>query len=135
MGNFFFKTIAEWYNSEINDSRLQYWNNLKNEYPELLNGINQPNDIPPHAGKIILDSNSKYMTVEPFTFDFKIPDPYINNIFLFPLSDLIYDKFTVITKLESITGRKADPKIIEGYVKYLNKQEELVKTKMPWVTI
>ena len=56
------------------------------------------------------------------------------NIFYLPMSDIIHNRNKTLLTLAQITNSKITPRIVETYNNFLRIQEELVRTKMPWVT-
>jgi hypothetical protein len=68
-----------------------------------------------------------------FTRDFPIPEQYKNNIFHINVYDIIHNRDLVLELISKITNKPILPSIVQYYDAYLTKQEELVKTHMPWL--
>jgi hypothetical protein len=67
--------------------------------------------------------------------DLKCPEQYSKNVNVLPMYDIIHSKMKTLTLLSQLTNKPITEKIIETYDKYIEAQEELVRTKMPWVTV
>jgi hypothetical protein len=65
----------------------------------------------------------------------KCPEQYSKNVNVLPMYDIIHNKMRTLTLLSQVTNKPITEKIIETYDKYIEAQEELVRTKMPWVKV
>jgi hypothetical protein len=129
-GNFFFKTICDTFPG----SDIQ-WKNIKNTH-QYLQEYADPRILPVDvAQEYIINCSHSWplQGAEFFTDDFSIPDKYVDNVTKIKMHDLIHDPDKVLQTLSSVTGSEIRPDIVEYYQNYLDKQSELVKTKMPWL--
>ena len=67
--------------------------------------------------------------------DIKCPEQYSKNVNVLPMYDIIHNKIRTLTLLSKVTNKPITEKIVETYDKYIEAQEELVRTKMPWVKV
>jgi hypothetical protein len=134
-GNLFFKTLVDDYYNEEELNGKTIWEEFKMRRSNTAlfknNNIETPLDLPQSDIKMLL---SRFISSTSNTFRDKntIDRP---NVFYLPMSDIIHNKNKTLKMLEQITNRKVTPLIIETYNKFLLAQENLVKTKMPWVTV
>jgi hypothetical protein len=131
-GNLFFKTIVDEYYNEKNLNGKTTWEEFKERRSGRAlfknNNIETPLDLSQGDIKTLL---SKFIsTNNNFSSENIIDRP---NVFYLPMSDIIHNKNKTLNMLANITNRKVTPSIIEIYKKFLTAQEELVRTKMPWV--
>jgi hypothetical protein len=133
-GNLFFKTLVDEYYNEENPNGKTIWEEFKERRSgtELFknNNIETPLDLSQGDIKMLL---SRFISPNnKFSSKNIIDRP---NVFYLPMSDIIHNKNKTLKMLEQITNCKVTPFIIETYNKFLSTQENLVKTKMPWVTV
>ena len=67
--------------------------------------------------------------------DLKCPVKYSKNVNVIPMYDIIHHKNKTLMLLSQITKQPITEKIIEIYNTYLNAQDTLIKTKLPWVRV
>lgn len=138
------------------DHRFPVFDNLFSIYPKCKNIIISftPKDVPRIKGntfyKLKLLKSNSLETVQDFNtykhniaaieekfmnLDLKCPVEYSKNINVLPMYDIIHHKEKTLMLLSQVTQRPITKKITEIYNQYLEAQDELVRTKMPWVTI
>ena len=134
-GNIFFKTMVDAYYDEDRLDGKQIWEKfkLKRESTNFFknNNIDTPEDLTISQIKHLL--STRYLSTDNNYYNVNIIDR--PNVFYLTMSDIIHNKNKTLKMLEQITNRKVTPFIIETYNKFLSAQENLVKTKMPWVIV
>ena len=133
-GNLFFKTLVDEYYNEENLNGKTIWEEFKIRRSDVElfknSNIETPLDLSQSDIKMLL---SRFISPNNnFRGENIIDRP---NVFYLPMSDIIHNKNKTLKMLEQITNCKVTPLIIETYNKFLLAQENLVKTKMPWVTV
>ncbi len=130
IGNLFFKTIC--------NSKTEYnepWEKLKINH-SYLKKYQCPDDVPTELiGEYVKEVTASYedlFIVSPFKSDSEVPkDCKIDTIAYY---DLIHNPEKVLLKLAQLTDREIPNQVRSMYQNYIDLQENLVKTKMPWVS-
>ena len=65
--------------------------------------------------------------------DYPVPEEYKNNVLRIRFYDLIHNSNLVLNQLSALTNKPILPGVEQFYAKYLEAQDTLVKTKMPWL--
>lgn len=129
-GNLFFKTLVQEFPKSLTVwEDLQHKHSYFKDYPD-------PRDVPVELSERYIKEWSRcwpFADVEFFMNDFPIPEKYKNNLFHINVYDIIHNRDIVLETLSNITNKPIVPSIIQYYDAYLAKQEELVKTHMPWL--
>ena len=129
-GNLFFKTLVENF-----PKSLERWKKIQQEH-SYLNEYDDPNDLPIELSERYIKQFSSHWPLPNtafFTSSYNIPEQYKENIFYINVYDIIHNRDMVLETLSKITNKPILTSIIEYYNAYLAKQEELVKTHMPWL--
>lgn len=132
-GNLFFKTVIDSYYDEQNPNGKTAWEDLKNSRSDFFKkwNINVPEDLTPVITRLLLE---RYLFINNSFYEKNLPTIDMPNIFYLPMSDIIHNRNKTLLTLAQITNSKITPRIVETYNNFLRIQEELVRTKMPWVT-
>jgi hypothetical protein len=135
-GNLFFKTVIEEYYNEKDPNGKEQWNKLKSRFLNFFeeNNINIPEDLTYKTSQLLISKmfSLNYFSVSPWV---NPPWPARENVFYIQSSDVIYNKNKILSLMSQITNCEMPTNIVEYYDEYLLAQEELVKTKMPWVKV
>jgi len=129
-GNFFYKARAEYY--DPNNS--QWWDEWKNRHQPLFSEIDDPRDMPLDIAEKFL-RNDTYLISPFYDNNAVIPTEYADKVFHIKMTDIIHNRDLVLDQISHITKKEIPQGVIENYDKYLEAQEHLVRTKMPWVTV
>jgi len=125
-GNIFYKTIIDDY--ETNKWYKERWVRYKEENIELAN-FSHPKEVPINLIELV---TKRYKPLIPQVI---VPKEYTQNVFIITLKELLYDKDKVLNILKSMTNKPITAHHKKYYDLYLEKQQELVKNYMPWVTV
>lgn len=107
-----------------------------------------PSDIPRVKGNLfykVLEPDGILTEFNP-NDKFRVADNFMNvnvtysgehsdNITVLPIYDIIHCKKKTLSLLSQITGKPITEKIVGIYDDYIAAQENLVRTKMPWVKV
>ena len=129
-GNLFFKTLVQEF-----PKSLTVWTDLQNKHP-YFKEYADPKDVPVELSERYIKEWGRrwpFVNVEFFMNDFPVPEQYKNNLFHVNVYDIIHNRDIVLDTISKITNKPILPSIVEYYDAYLEKQEELVKTHMPWL--
>ena len=126
----FFKNTCEGF-----PGNKDYWEGVR-----LVNSVvaefKDPNDIPIEIAETfikeistpILSNNGAF-----FNEDYIHPEEYKDNIVQVSFYDIIHNSTNVLQQLSDATNKPITPEIELFYEKYLEAQDKLIKTKMPWL--
>lgn len=130
VSNLFFKIICG-DKSIVNDA----WEKIKINHSYMSN-YQYPDDVPialvEKYVKEDLATQSKMFAVYPFIPDTNFPKDY--KIYPIAYYDIVHNPDKVLSQLEHITGREIPKQVVSMYRNYLELQDILIKTKMPWVS-
>ncbi len=129
-GNLFFKTLVQEF-----PMSLAVWEDTQNKHP-YFKDYPDPRDVPVELSERYIKqfgNNWPLLDAEFFTNSFPVPEQYKNNVFYINVYDIIHNRDIVLETLSNITNKPIVPSTIQYYDAYLVKQEELVKTHMPWL--
>lgn len=126
LGAFFYKVNAG------DPPNTEFWEREKQVFP-YLRGINNAIDMPTEVAKMYFDDTISGFPRLPFYHDFKIPEAYKNNILEITYYDLIHEKNKVLSLMSAFIGAPITDEIHNFYDVYLEKQQELIDTRMPWI--
>lgn len=129
-GNYFYKTIIENYYKNTNSFMFTY-KHWQDRCPAFKQIINPTLLTIEEIENLLKDIDTIYDVPE----SYYIPDQFKKNCFLLSYKDIIYDMNKTLDFLSNIIEKPIQNHIISYYKKYLDKQQELVSTKMPWVTM
>ena len=124
-GNLFFKNTLE---LELTDNG--HWNRLKKQN-DYLSEYDLPHDIPPETIEYMLKEFSKNYNIENYYSEQYIPPIEYSDRFCFVnFYDIIFNKSKVLNQLSEITNRPITDFVSNQYDIYLEKQHELINTKL-----
>lgn len=129
-GNLFFKQFVEEY--KPNDPTHERWLNVKQFHPYLAK-FDRPDEVDEENIKRYLEDCANYHIPEQWTEDCILPEQYKDKITLVKFYDVIYNKDKVLETISDITEKPITDKIEDFYQAYLEKQQKLVNTRMPWL--
>ena len=129
-GNLFFKNTLE---LELTDNG--HWNRLKKQN-DYLSEYDLPHDIPPETIEYMLKEFSKNYNIENYYSEQYIPPKEYSDRFCFVnFYDIIFNKSKVLNQLSEITNRPITDFVSNQYDIYLEKQHELINTKLSWIDL
>jgi hypothetical protein len=129
-GNLFFKTLVQEFPKSV-----EVWKNLQNKHP-YFKDYTDPKDVPIELSERYIrewGSRWPFPNIEFFMADYVIHEQYKNNLFHINVYDIIHNRDLVLETISKITNKPILPNIVKYYDAYLAKQDELVKTQMPWL--
>ena len=130
LGNVHFKFLCQYFDNKNN---VECWNNIRKKH-SYLEEFETPKDVPELLiQKFILHESEIYRIPIIYNDNLKLPELYKDKIIKLRMYDIIYNPEKVMNTLSSITNKPITDAIRETYKSYLDKQEELIKTKMPWL--
>lgn len=128
-GNFFFKNTINL--SAGNET----WQRLIREN-EVLCEYDSPRDLPDEVINQLLKKMSNNYTIEHYYSEQYIPpEEYNDRIYFIDFYDIIFNKTKVLTQLSNITNRPINDFVNNQYDIYLEKQKELMNTKLSWIDL
>lgn len=129
-GNMFFKNTCQGY-----PGNKIYWDNQRTSHM-CVSGYENPNDVPNDVAETYIREVSKvpYKVTDFFGNNYAVPEKYKNNITRIKFYDVIHRPDLVLEQLSKVTNMPVLPEHVNFYQKYLNKQTELVNTKMSWLS-
>lgn len=125
MLNHFYKTFYEGFNKQA--SVTTQWANFMQKKYHFLKDIDDPT---------LLSSEEVKNLCAQFPVsdrNYTIPKKYIKQVEIISYCDIINDKNKVLNILSILTNKLITQDILDFYDQYLIKQDNLVKTKMPWM--
>jgi hypothetical protein len=131
VGNMFFKTICV---PVCLPEENKAWQNMRSHEPEL-SQYTYPEDVPVELLEKqfrLFASQYDNFIVPPYD-NSPVPDQYRDRVCCISYYDIIHDMDKVLNQLRDFTGLELPEGIDRVYKQYLDAQDELVKTKMPWV--
>lgn len=128
--NLFFKQFVEHYS--LGNPTHNYWVQTQGYYP-YLKKYNSPKDVDLETVRRYLEDSSTYDIPDCWRDECELPDQYKDKIYLIRFYDIIHNRDLVLEKISQITSRPITDKVLEFYNDYIEKQDELVKSKMPWL--
>ena len=95
-----------------------------------------PHDIPPETIEYMLKEFSKNYNIENYYSEQYIPPKEYSDRFCFVnFYDIIFNKSKVLNQLSEITNRPITDFVSNQYDIYLEKQHELINTKLSWIDL
>jgi hypothetical protein len=130
--NLFYKTIIEFdYTKRKND----YWEAIK-ERKHYLKEYDFPHDVPEGLiQQFLTDISNSYIINKYYSNRYVPPKEYSDRIYFIDFYDIIFNKTKVLTQLSDITNRPITDFVNEQYDIYLEKQKELMNTKLSWIDL
>jgi hypothetical protein len=100
-----------------------------------LKSVEDPNNMDLETAEIYIKNHgiNLYAGNAFYHTDSIVPEKYKSNIFKISFYNVIHQSDIVLQQLSEITGRPILDGHVNFYKKYLEKQAELVSTKMPWL--
>lgn len=129
-GNLFFKQFVEHYSPGNPTSK--YWEQNQ-EYHPYLKKYPTPDQVELADVRRYLEDTSTYQIPLEWREEYDLPENICDKVYLIRFYDIIHDAEKVLSALSDITGRPINERAIEFYNQYLEKQSELVNSKMPWL--
>jgi hypothetical protein len=129
-GNMFFKNTCEGF-----PGNKEYWDSIR-ELHDSVSIYQDPNEVPIEVAEEFIKSISEQWPDNNglfFNEDFIDPNQYKDNIFRISFYDIIHNSNSVLQQLSVITNKPISPELELFYEKYLETQDNLIKTKMPWL--
>lgn len=128
-GNLFFKNLINLDEKDPAWKRLHRDNVFLYEY-------DSPRELPPDIVIRLLKQQAKDYTIEDYYSEqYTPPKEYSDRIYFIDFYDIIFNKTKVLNQLSDITGRPIDDFVNNQYDIYLEKQRELMNTKLSWIEI
>jgi len=131
--NLFYKYTIEEIKDYDSPETLKLWEKFKeNKFPNVFDNIKNFNDITPDILEKLF-SKSSHNPIHPYySDDSTIPLRYTEKVFKIKMYDILTAKDIVLDQLSNITGKQPTIDINYIYDQYLLKQDELLRTKIPW---
>lgn len=129
-GNMLFKNTCEGF-----PGNKTYWDGIR-ELHASVRVYEDPNDVPVNVAEMFIKEVSQQWPDYTHRFyddDYPVPEQYKDNVVRIKFYDLIHNPDIVLSQLSEATGRHIVPEVKKFYQKYLEAQDNLVKTKMPWL--
>ena len=129
-GNMFFKNTCDGFPVTKN-----YWEGIRLLHTSVAE-FEDPNDVPIEIAEEFIKEISTPISSSNRNFfdeDYIHPEEYKDNIVQVSFYDIIHNSTNVLQQLSDATNKPITPEIELFYEKYLEAQDELVKTKMPWL--
>lgn len=125
-GNFFFKVVCDPRNSD----QFKKWISM---CPDVT--CETPDELTVEDSFKILRDPTKLIHYSVRFRPFVAPEQHADKIFQFRVKDIYNSKNEVLQRLSAITDKPVTQAMHDYYDRYLELQQELVQTKMPWVTV
>ena len=129
-GNLYFKNICEvdyTQSSDIGWDKIRQDNVMLSEYTN-------PNDVPLELVKDYITTGALMHDIPHFySSQYSPPVQYKDNIYTIRFYDIIHNPNKVLHTLSIMTKKPISNFVVQEYYKYLQKQDELVRHKMPWL--
>lgn len=129
IGNLFFKNLCEFQGLREDPD----WEKLKINNP-YMKEYTHPKHVPLELVKrYILSAAADHLLPKYSLSSYTPPHEHAENIFFINFYDIIHNITKVLKQLSFITQKPITQFLVDQANKYVQKQEELVKTKMPWL--
>jgi hypothetical protein len=133
-GNLFFKNTLEMTDYSSGKDN-EHWDRLKKEN-DYLSEYDLPHDIPSETIEYMLKKFSKNYNIQHYFSEQYIPPKEYSDRFCFiNFYDIIFNKSKVLKQLSEITNRPITEFVDNQYDIYLEKQYELINTKLSWIDL
>jgi hypothetical protein len=126
-GNFFFKVIVENYKPGTESA----WQFYKEENTPFLDNIDHPKNITPELCKKIFPIGADFFNRSIYAEEISWPESY--NVTGIKFNDLMTDTGVLLDQISQITSRSLPESAVNTYNRYINAQQKLAETYMPWV--
>lgn len=129
-GNMFFKNTCEGF-----PGNKEFWEGIRILH-ESIADYEDPRDVPIEKAEIFIKELCRQWPEHNHMFyndDYPVPEEYKNNVLRIRFYDLIHNSNLVLNQLSALTNKPILPGVEQFYAKYLEAQDTLVKTKMPWL--
>ena len=132
-GNLFYKTTME--HNYAKKGSNAHWESVK-EINDYLKPYKLPSDVPDELiQRLIRSTAHSYKTEEYFSEKYIPSKEYSDRMYFIDFYDIIFNKSKVLNQLSDITNRPITDFVNNEYDMYLERQHNLINTKLSWIDL